>query len=230
MRGAGLHALRAGVLALALGGIAAPAAAQQEDCPDTGLVPELTRLTQFGEGAGRTLDDVRYDVVVRSMSPPACREKDRRVNMAMRLNFDVQRGRTTPAGRVQFSYFVAIMHRVTKQIIAKEVFPVVFDFPANRGTVVIEEELEQVRFRLAKDEKPIYYAILVGLQLTEEQLAYNRVRRGESPEAARAAAGGKGAVPALPTLPGLTGAPPVQAPAPQQAAPRSNLPTLPKSN
>lgn len=198
---------------------ASPAPAAQEDCPDIGMVPELTRLTQFKDGQGRTLDDIRYDIVVSALGQPVCRDKDRFVNVAMRIAFSVQRGRTAPSGRAQFSYFVAIMHRVTKQIIAKEVFPVAFDFPEGRGSVALEEELEQVRFRYTKDEKPIYYAILVGLQLNEEQLSYNRQRRGESPDAPRPAAS------TLPTLPGLPGAPPAQgAPPPASAAPQ--LPTF----
>jgi hypothetical protein len=199
---------------LAAASLAGPALAAEEDCPDIGLVPELTRLTQFKEGQGRTLDDIAYDIVISAFGPPACRDKDRFVNVAMRVAFSVQRGRNAPAGRTQFSYFVAIMHRVTKQIIAKEVFPVAFDFPQGRGSVAIEEELEQVRFRYTKDEKPIYYAVLVGLQLNEEQLAYNRLRRGESPDAPRPAA------PAMPVLPGFGSAPA----APQGQAPAGQAP------
>jgi hypothetical protein len=230
LRGRTLRAVLAGGFALALAASAANAA--EEDCPDIGLVPELTRLTQFKDGQGRTLDDVRYDIVVRATTPPVCREKDRMLNVSLRIVFDAQRGRAAAAGRTQFSYFVAIMHRVTKEIIAKEVFPVAFDFPPQRFSVAIEEELEQVRFRYGKDEKPIYYAILVGLQLSEDQLTYNRQRRGESPGAPRPAASG------LPTLPGLPGAPPAAgSPAPAQAgAPAAarpappGLPQLPKPN
>ena len=236
MRDRALRALAAGGLALALGLTAGAASAAEEDCPDFGLVPEITRLTQFRDGPGRTLDDVRYDIVIRAITPPVCREKSRVVNVTTRLVFDAQRGRAAASPRVQFSYFVAIMHRVTKEIIAKEVFPVAFDFPEGRALVTIEEELEQVRFRIGKDEKPIYYAILVGLQLNEEQLGYNRLRRGESPDAPRAAA------PALPTLPGfaLPGQAPAavpgqgQAPAPGQAPacqrPAPSVPQLPKPN
>jgi hypothetical protein len=219
-------------LSLGLAAAAAPAWAAEDECPDTGLVPELTRLTQFKDGSGRTLDDVRYDIVIRAMTPPVCRERNRFVNATTRLVFDAQRGRAAASPRVQFSYFVAIMHRVTKEIIAKEVFPVTFDFPEGRAVVTIEEELEQVRFRLGKDEKPIYYAVLVGLQLSEEQLGYNRQRRGESPDAPRATA------PALPTLPGFalpgqapaaSPAPPAQGQAPQQR-PVPAVPQLPKPN
>ncbi len=212
-----MRAFLAGGFALAWIAFAAPAPAAEEDCPDIGMVPELTRLTQFKDGQGRTVDDIGYDIVVSALGQPVCRDKDRFVNVAMRIAFSVQRGRNAPPGRTQFSYFVAIMHRVTKQIIAKEIFPIAFDFPQGRGSVALEEELEQVRFRYTKDERPLYYAILIGLQLTEEQLAYNRQRRGESPDAPRAAPS------ALPTLPGLPGAPSAQGAAP----PASATPQLP---
>ena len=48
-------------LGMVLAGIAGigPALADPEDCPDFGLVPELTRLTQFKNGPGRTMDEPR---------------------------------------------------------------------------------------------------------------------------------------------------------------------------
>jgi hypothetical protein len=192
------------VLALALLVFAArpgPALADPEDCPDIGLVPELTRLTKFKQGEGRTLDDVRYDVVVRSISQPVCSEKDRKVRVGLRLEFATQRGRAEKSSRVEFSYFVAIRHRVSGEIVTKEVFPVAFDLPQGRDGAVAEEELEQVTIPIRKDEKGLYYAILIGLQLSEDELNYNRLRRGETIEP-RPPGLAPGQRP-LPTLPGL---------------------------
>lgn len=225
---------RAGVVAAAL--LFAAAAQAAEVCPDIGFVPDTTRLTQFRPGQGRTLDDVRYDLVVQQVADVICREKDRRVRVSMKLDFQAQRGRADPGGRVEFSYFVAIVHRVTKQVIAKEIFPVAVDFPQNRAVVTIEEELEQT-IPYKKGEEPVFYAILIGLQVNEEQLAYNRVRRGESPEERAARAPGA-ALPTLPGLPAPSGAPASQQSAPQQSAPQRpaqaqplpGLPTLPKPN
>ena len=184
--------------------LAAPALADPEDCPDFGLVPELTRLTQFKNGPGRTLDDVRYDIVVRGFGQPACDLKDRKVRVNVRLEFSVERGKSLEAPRVQFSYFVAIRHRVTGDIVAKEVFPVVFNLPEDRAGVVVEEELEQVTIPIKKGEEGRYYAILIGLQLTEDQLAFNRRRRGEQVEPRQAGqAPGQPAARPLPTLPGM---------------------------
>lgn len=191
-----------------------PALAEPEDCPDFGLVPELTRLTQFKNGPGRTMDDVRYDIVVRNFGQATCGLKDRKVRVSVRLEFAVERGRAEQGSRVEYAYFVAIRHRVTGDIVTKEVFPVAFDLPKGRDSVVVEEELEQVTIPIKKDEEGRYYAILVGLQLTEDQLAFNRRRRGEQP-APPAASGqpagapGQPAARPLPTLPGL---PPAKAP------------------
>ncbi|MBL8704444.1 MAG: hypothetical protein JNM30_06365 [Rhodospirillales bacterium] len=212
--------LRPALAALALlAGFAGvgPALADPEDCPDFGLVPELTRLTQFKNGPGRTLDDVRYDIVVRNFGQAICGMKDRKVRVSVRLEFAVERGRAEQGSRIEFAYFVAIRHRVTGDIVTKEVFPVAFNLPQGRDNVVIEEELEQVTIPIKKDEEGRYYAILVGLQLTEEQLEFNRRRRGEQvqPRAPGQAPGGAPGAPggqpqrALPTLPGL---PPAKTP------------------
>jgi len=206
-----LAALALALLALVAGG--SPALADPEDCPDFGLVPELTRLTEFKNGPGRTMDDVRYDIVVRGFGQPTCSLKDRKVRVNVRLEFAVERGQALESPRVQFSYFVAIRHRVTGDIVTKEVFPVVFNLPNDRASVVIEEELEQVTIPIKKDEEGRYYAILIGLQLSEEQLEFNRRRRGErpAPPPAPGQAPGQPGQPqrALPTLPGL---PPAKAP------------------
>jgi hypothetical protein len=178
-----------------------PALADPEDCPDIGLVPELTRLTKFRQGEGRTLDDVRYDVFVRSVSQPVCSEKDRKVRVGLRLEFAAQRGRSEKGSRIEFSYFVAIRHRVSGDIVTKEIFPVAFDLPQGRDGVVAEEELEQVMIPIKKGEQGRYYAILIGLQLSEEELVYNRRRRGEVAEP-RSPGATPGQRP-LPTLPGL---------------------------
>jgi hypothetical protein len=191
---------------LTLVGLPVPALADPEDCPDIGLVPELTRLTKFRPGEGRTLDDVRYDVFVRSVSDPVCSEKDRKVRVGLRLEFATQRGRLERSNRVEFSYFVAIRHRVSGAILTKEVFPVAFDLPQGRDGVVIEEELEQVTIPIKKGEQGRYYAILIGLQLTEDELTYNRQRRGEAAEP-RPPGGPPAGQRPLPTLPALPGAP-----------------------
>jgi len=224
------HAL-AGLALLAVASAGLPALGAEEDCPDVGLVPELTRMTKFKDGQGRTIDDIQYDVVVQATSQPVCREKDRRVYVTLQIAFAAQRARAAAGGRIEFSYFVAIRHRVTGEIIAKEVFPVGVNWPQGRTSAVLEEELEQVTIPIRKDEKPIYYAILVGLQLTEEQLDFNRVRRGEvvQPRAAGGAQPARG--PGLPTLPGMPPAgaaasPPGAPPLPGSGAPPA-LPTLP---
>lgn len=203
---------------------AGAALADPEDCPDFGLVPELTRLTRFKDGPGRTMDDVRYDVIVRGFGDPTCSEKDRRARVRVRLEFAIERGRAEQGSRIEFSYFVAIRHRVSGEIVTKEVFPVAFDLPKGRDSVVFEEELEQVTIPIRKDEKGQYYAVLVGLQLTEEQLNFNRLRRGETIEPARPTGPA-----ALPTLPGMPGGGTSGAPAPAQPAnrPAQGVPALP---
>jgi hypothetical protein len=122
----------------------------------------------------------------------------------MRLEFATQRGGAEKSSRVEFSYFVAIRHRVSGEIIAKEVFPVAFDLPRGRDNAVAEEELEQVTIPIKKGEQGRYYAILIGLQLSEDELNYNRLRRGETiaPRPLETPPGQRPAAP-LPTLPGL---------------------------
>ena len=78
------------------------------------------------------------------------------------------------AGAAELEYFVAVTGP-GDQILAKETFGTRLDF-AGRNRIGVAEELAQ-RIPLPSDSDPGSYAVLVGFQLTPEELADNRRRR-----------------------------------------------------
>ena len=76
----------------------------------------------------------------------------------------------------QFSFFVALTDP-SENILAKEVFASPLEFRADQRRAGVIEQIEQ-RFALKSGERAAQYAILVGFQLTKDQLDFNRKNRG----------------------------------------------------
>jgi hypothetical protein len=83
-----------------------------------------------------------------------------------------------PADRTRvadFDYFVAIAD-AQRTILAKEVFRVRFQFPQTQARVGLIEEIAP-RIPLKDRAEGVSYQIVVGFQLTPEELEWNRTRR-----------------------------------------------------
>ena len=96
----------------------------------------------------------------------------------MRASIEViaARGPATTERVGQFAFFVALADP-TERILAKEVFLSPLEFEANQQRLGVVEQIEQ-NFTLQSGERAAQYFILVGFQLSRDQLDYNRKSRG----------------------------------------------------
>jgi len=171
LRASFVLALTAALLA-ACGGRAAP-----PPCPDVRILAATSDLVQFRPGAGRDLTDVEYEVGTENMSGSCSYRRDgTQVEVDLTVTFVVERGPALQGNTVRFPYFVAIVSR-DERILAKEVFDVELTFQQGQRRIGVTETSRE-RIPLAEGEIGLDYQILVGLQLTEEQLAFNRRERG----------------------------------------------------
>ena len=76
----------------------------------------------------------------------------------------------------QFNFFVALTDPA-ERIMAKEVFASPLEFQETQRRSGVVEQIEQ-RFTLKSGERAVQYAILIGFQLTRDQLDYNRKNSG----------------------------------------------------
>lgn len=144
---------------------------EQYDCPSTAGVGDAMLLTKFQAGAGRDLTDVRYQVRMVDVQS-SCRYDAQGVTVRARVGFALELGPANPDRRAAFDFFVAITDP-DNEIIAKRIFNAPVSFPANVGYVEHLEELEQ-RIPLPKGGAAADYSIIVGLQLTADELDFNR--------------------------------------------------------
>ena len=141
------------------------------DCPTTAGVADATVLSKFRPGPGRDLTDVRYQVRLADVSSE-CRYDSKGVDVRMRAGFALELGPANPDRKAAYDFFIAITDP-NDEIIAKRVFTTPLDFPANVGYVEHLEELQH-RIPLPKGGSAADYKIIIGLQLTEDELEFNR--------------------------------------------------------
>ena len=166
--------LLATCLAAALAGCASdpPAAGS---CPDAGFVAGLERMTVFAEGGGTAPSDIAWSARMTRLEA-ACELEDEGATVSARFVLDVERGPAAREGAARPYWFVAIA-APGGEVLAKEVFSSELPFEDGRSRAAREEEVAP--FLPAGRDGPDFagYRILIGFQLTPEQVERNRAER-----------------------------------------------------
>lgn len=166
---------RSALLALAL--VLASCSSSPKDpraCPRLGVIADAAELVRYRAGDGRDLTDQLFSARLGDVVG-SCRLDKASANVEMRVAIVADRGPAmTRPDEAEVEYFVAVTGP-GDEILAKETFRTRLDF-ANRNRTGVAEELSQ-RIPLPAGSDPGAYSILVGFQLTPEELSDNRRRR-----------------------------------------------------
>lgn len=92
----------------------------------------------------------------------------------MQLRFHLERGASGSGESVGYGYFVAISDPDSR-ILAREGFDLVVEFPENRTQASAVDDVVTT-IPMPADARLEDYRLIVGLQLTREELEYNRRR------------------------------------------------------
>lgn len=166
--------------ALALLAVLAACGSGEQDgrvlgCPNVALVQDVDRLTRFRPGQGRDLTDVLFEARLSGFDAP-CVYRRGGAAVDLTINFAVTLGPASRDRVAAYPYFVAIANP-EGEIIAKEVFEARVEVPAGNRRVTAGEKVEPLIPNLG-DRSAAAWTIYIGLQLTPEELAYNRSARG----------------------------------------------------
>lgn len=145
-------------------------------CPSVEAVDELTALYQYSDFAQPTQDNLVSYVNI-SQLESSCIINDKSVTIDLRMAFEGHLGpqaKRTAKDKPLFAYpfFVAITGPRGK-IFAKEVFAASMTFERGEDTHNYYEKLRQI-IPIKRPSDAKRYTVMVGFQLNEEQLAYNR--------------------------------------------------------
>jgi hypothetical protein len=150
-----------------------------ENCPNVAVANELGELHQF---SGNDSSDERYRVSSVRISDVAsgCRYNEHNVVVEMNIRFE---GEIGPHGRVlssdearfAYPYFIAIASE-QGNIMAKEVFAATLSFPEGEDKSIHVENVNQI-IPISGTMGDATRSVLVGFQLSQQQLSYNRHRK-----------------------------------------------------
>lgn len=160
---------------LGLGGEDAEPVAQAPRCPAVEFVKGAEEVTLFRDGAGRDLTDVTSRAVLADYAG-GCRPGEGRVDVDLKLVLAAEKGPALQGMSADYRYFVAVADP-EGGILAKQEFDTSVSFPQAQRRAGSVEDLAQT-IPVAEGTRPEDYRILVGFQLTPDQLQYNREGRG----------------------------------------------------
>ncbi len=149
-------------------------------CPSGGIVPDANVLVQFRDGPGRDVTDVIVQGQVVDMRIACEYAKGRNARPAVTLDlqiaFAAERGPAERTRKASLPYFVAIVDG-ERNIVAKENFSADFEWTDNRPRTGRVDQWEPYIPLKSNFDGPSFQ-VLVGFQLTAEQVAWNRAQRG----------------------------------------------------
>jgi len=146
-----------------------------ENCPNVRIVADLNQVHQFGEGQSPAPHNEISTVRMQAVDTQCKIAKN---NMAIDMNIAFAgdlgpKGRTRAGDKPSFAYpyFVAITNN-QGSIIGKEVFALTMNYSGKSNS---ETRIEQVRQMIPlRDKDYRNYKILIGFQINDQELAYNR--------------------------------------------------------
>ena len=147
-------------------------------CPAIVIVQDAAEVTQFLPGLGRDLTDVTLEVEVADFRGFCETDigNDGAVEVELEILMVATRGPAAKSRESGVRYFVAIADQ-EENVLARAEFETAITFESNRNRIEFTEELAQ-RIPLRSGKLGDDFSVFVGFVLTEEDLEFNRNKRG----------------------------------------------------
>jgi hypothetical protein len=145
----------------------------QFPCPQVGVPRDASTLTRFRPGPGRDLTDVIFDARVQDVKI-ACEYTSKGASIDLAVVLGADRGPADQEHIATIPYFIAVTD-AQKNVLAKQVFTKTLTFPPNTSRVADADQTEEL-IPLPVGKSAERYGIVVGVQLTPEELDYNRTK------------------------------------------------------
>ncbi len=142
-------------------------------CPAVSVLPNADTITVFQDGPGRDLVDVEYEGIIAPVSGECFYENDdTELVVELILRIGAIKGPAAKGQTHTFPFFVAIADS-SRRILTKKILQSPVEVAEGRRRGAVQEEIVQ-RIPLPTNRDGRDYTIVLGLQLTKEELEYNR--------------------------------------------------------
>lgn len=177
------HSFRsARLLGFALGAALLTAACSSSDrdsnataCPDIRLPDDASQVTRFRDGGAADLTDVAFQVRVTGTALNCVRGGGNDTVVDVAIGFEGARGPAATVPSVSVPYFVGVVGP-GGQILNREAFAITLDIPNRQSLASVIDEI-RVTIPVAEGRDIADYTVFAGLQLSAEELEFNRGTR-----------------------------------------------------
>ena len=152
-----------------------------EACPRVAVLSEAGSLTRYVRSSGTDILDIDFQGEIADLDAQ-CEYPDKKATRQVLVQlapvFVLSRGAANTDRKADFTYFVSVVRN--EEILSKQLFEVSSEFADNRSRVVLKDDNPPIAvdiplpYRAAEYE----YEVLVGFQLTQEELQRNQASRG----------------------------------------------------
>lgn len=165
--------LLAGGLALLVGACSGDGASgERVACPPVLTVADAAVVTQYRDGPGRDLTDIRFIAAIEDTFWVCEYDDDGTVDMEITIAMAAERGPAAGGATARFDYFVALTD-ASQAVLAKRVFSFDIPFEGNADAVGFQRVIG-TRFFVGDDTTGSRHRVYLGFQLSKDQLLDNR--------------------------------------------------------
>ena len=143
-----------------------------QNCPSAGAIVPTSSLTTFKEGMNNDPKGVLYRIAITDVTTECSLDADNGItDSSLTINFKATRTDAGSEATYRAPYYVAVARDAT--VLDKQDAWVSFTFPAGQDVVEFTETVPSTKITLDNGRKPYEYELVVGMQLTHNQLDYN---------------------------------------------------------
>jgi len=142
-------------------------------CPNVGILSDARMKTDYREGSGRDITDIAYRWEFLDAAT-VCSYDDSVVSVDYALSMSVNVGPAATRATAAAPFFVALT-KGGETIQDKTIFQAEIEFAPGERSTIYTRTFEDMEFDVGEDDGGIY-EIIIGFQLTPEQVAENRRR------------------------------------------------------
>lgn len=143
-------------------------------CPQVRVLGDAEQITVFRDGPGRDVLDIEYEAQIIQLAGECIYRKDGTISITFAPAFRVSLGAADTDRQAEFEYFVAIIRRADNTVLNKAVFNLAVSAPPGQSQLRFRDGEVDLSIPLREGENGAAFQVLLGLQLTEAQLEYNR--------------------------------------------------------
>ena len=141
-------------------------------CPAVAMVADTDVLTRFAPGAVADAGSILAEATLFGINS-ACRAGDERAVVDIAFQIDATRGLGAGIAAIDLPFFIAVID-AGGTILAKEVFVSRLTFDESGAATEVERLVEDIP--LGAGQRPVDFQVLVGFQLTADELRHNQRR------------------------------------------------------